>query len=724
MAVYSLADLPSDILRHILHGSRYSFLTLVLWKTGDRHLQAKMVNGVDYLDLKDRRLASTSRYPKMISRLANLRYLSINRGNTNLMPTPKDLSEELQKLNGRKLETLKIKCLQSDQSFCNYVSCVDGVAPTKPVFSEYRRGYSYAFDMEKAFPSLQMLKIGYCDECLLAALPDSLTILKASSMAFQATSDGTMSKLPRSLLVLDLGLVMRPVKRDTSVYEEAFRIIWAHPPPHLHTIKKMWFQPFLHQMGFSFLPRTLVHCLLMSTHNAFRDLSIASLPPLFDTMIIGSRRFDIPTPLDSQCLSQWPQSLKHLEIGFAHSHYLSLDFLSSLPRTLESIVVYKLVQDWEALEECILRAGSSFWPPRLQSLSIKGEAIPQFMVKHLPASLTSFDARYDPATMETSLDASLLDASLLDTTSSSTLNISSTADIATDGIVAAAKIVSSSVTCWPPLLTKLDLFLKQTMNHMCHQWPSHLKDLSLHGTELGTSFSWTQLPSSIHSLTLWISLSPSSLYNNPSFSTHLTSLMMFEWPFSLLSSLPRTLTELSMGKLFNLDDSDYNEANYTTVGQTLLERENACLLDLPPLLRYLQIDSISTSDLGALSGRFLSQLGHLEILNCQHLVLDGNAIQFMPPSLEQLFITLTHLTPELAGFINPLWQKGLITFAPHLAFFVGDVVSEEQSLLLLTQHWPPSWNYSNFTEGLNHRCHQVYSEAKARAALYPDPRIL
>ena len=103
----SLAQFPREILAHILLGPHCSFLSIVLWKCGDRLLQEKLSQCITSIDLKDETQVPLSRWPDCLSRFVNLRHLSIVLSNGYLAGSSSDLQDFMLSLSP-KLEELVV----------------------------------------------------------------------------------------------------------------------------------------------------------------------------------------------------------------------------------------------------------------------------------------------------------------------------------------------------------------------------------------------------------------------------------------------------------------------------------------------------------------------------------------------------------------------------------------------------------------------------------------
>ena len=364
----SLSNFPAEILAHILFGRCNSYLVVQLWKTGDRILQSKLATGIEFVDLKDTLLTSTSRYPKMLSSLCNLRYLSIDRGSYSLMPTSAALSEELRRLHGSKLKTLKLWCSDADLAFGVFPT-LEGHSYDSVIFSQYPRGVSYTFDMNKYFGSLETLKVSHIEDDFLPGLPDSLTELTSPMLGL--TVGGTMAKLPRSLLKLNTDLDWEFSESEVKSNVELNLEIWRDSPPMLHTIRS-----YLIPRGvstFEFLPKSLTKCYLYNHEEPFTIESLASLPPLFNTISTGFQCQPdqcaqwlraLPPHTETICAAftltepwLWPPALTSLE---AQTTDFSNDAIAHLPRTLTN-----LSSCWT-----FSTANSPVWPPSLKHLEL------------------------------------------------------------------------------------------------------------------------------------------------------------------------------------------------------------------------------------------------------------------------------------------------------------------------------------------------------------------
>lgn len=178
-----LRQLPGELLSLILSYNDSSHLVITLWKCGDSTLNAKLSKWIHFIDLQDLNVNSTSRYPKMLSNLPNLRFLRIEKHA--FIAPPHMLSTELRKLSPT-LEVLElaISTIELD-FFLDFPS-----APTEPASVHQRRKNSPpAWDISAYFPRLRRLIAGYNNSGILqlkmlhGLLPSTLEYLEINSLS-------------------------------------------------------------------------------------------------------------------------------------------------------------------------------------------------------------------------------------------------------------------------------------------------------------------------------------------------------------------------------------------------------------------------------------------------------------------------------------------------------------------------------------------------------------
>ena len=163
----TLSQLPGDILAHLIHISDLSPAVIALWKTGNSILNSKLAKSITHVSLKDEIWSSTSRWPTCLSKLQNLRHLSINRSNSYLMSSSAQLSAEIRQLSP-KLQLLRLHSEDAPKAFFNYA------ADDTIINTLYSKGSSRLFDMQAAFPTLETLEVGLNLGRLLASLVKTL----------------------------------------------------------------------------------------------------------------------------------------------------------------------------------------------------------------------------------------------------------------------------------------------------------------------------------------------------------------------------------------------------------------------------------------------------------------------------------------------------------------------------------------------------------------------
>lgn len=106
----NLTHFPGEVLAHLFRLPCASHTVVSLWKCGDSALNAKLARYVDTVILEDQKRYSTSRWPKMLSALQNLRVLSISRNG--ILAPPHILSNEASRLSKTLIE-LEIHCFKA-----------------------------------------------------------------------------------------------------------------------------------------------------------------------------------------------------------------------------------------------------------------------------------------------------------------------------------------------------------------------------------------------------------------------------------------------------------------------------------------------------------------------------------------------------------------------------------------------------------------------------------
>lgn len=378
-----LSELPPEILGEILTGKHYSYLVIALWKCGDLRLNRNLANGITYINLKDTKLTSTSRYPKLLSQLKNLRYLSLDRGKHPLNGEPWCLAAELLLLQGSKLETLQIVESKAFQSLFAYSAPVPPHTTPTPIYTQHSNGTSRFLDFSTLFPLLTKLKFGpetrqgeHLDRNPwgdLAGLPPALTRLSMGHVSYvkpQGTPSRVMALLPRSLISWKLFGKFH----GTFAVDDPF---WVDPPPHLQVLDKIHSTLIRGHHNYECLPRTLTHLSFRPpNHASFHD-NYLTLPPTLTSLgdIVGYIAIDLSLTKSSTNFGAWGalKKLKRLVLRFSGSSALGFpDFIPSLPDTVQMIELrYPERDGWAQMVENFLSKTdvsglliSPLWPLR------------------------------------------------------------------------------------------------------------------------------------------------------------------------------------------------------------------------------------------------------------------------------------------------------------------------------------------------------------------------
>ena len=143
----SLSELTEEILSLIFAGNS-SFLVIDIWKCGDVVMNYKLTRCIYTITLKDRRLYSTSRWPKCLTAFTRLRSLSVTTITT-LMSAPMVLMSEILKLPPT-LESLELLCDDSIWS----VPLLNTSCSSRTNYASYLALLSSSLNREPPFPLL------------------------------------------------------------------------------------------------------------------------------------------------------------------------------------------------------------------------------------------------------------------------------------------------------------------------------------------------------------------------------------------------------------------------------------------------------------------------------------------------------------------------------------------------------------------------------------------
>lgn len=486
-----LDSFPPEILAQILFGECSSYLVFHLIKCGDASLTRKLLRYVEYIDLKDSRRVSRSRYPKLLSGFPNLRYLSIDRPTIFLGNDPIELLAEFEKLPLSKLETLK---LTTHDWF-----------PALMVFSANipDEGFNIHLRLMERFSALTTLSLGVsrlpCKAKILRSLPPTLTCLSGSTLEISTPSEPIFSSLPRSLEVLDT-LVSVLVEPSAALYES--------PPPNLHTIESIYcLQSKVTNL--IWLPRTLKRCSLKSSFTITIE-SLRSLPPQLELTKSISLQYSQIGAGGSVWSAGISAKIRTLELSKAAPNDAIDDsqVLPYLPSSLTSlslvpilIWVYNVVWDFTVVKN---------WPKDLTALTIMPATISSSTLTALPSTIKQLTI--GPWTLE--------------------------------------KFGGDQL---PNALTRLELHLNCFSElDFTSDLPSTLKRLTIKSKALDLPLSNLRLPEGLLYLKTNCLLTP-KVFPSPSSQIQLPStlqtLRLSFWHFSHFGELPRSLTELEVVEL-------------------------------------------------------------------------------------------------------------------------------------------------------------------------------
>lgn len=637
----SLAILPSDILGHILSSVHSSFLIVALWKCGDSLLSRKLAQGVEFVNLKDTRFDSISRYPKLLSELRSLRYLSINRGRFPLTSSPIELSLNLQELQGDKLTTLKLQSFDCGEGLFLYSGPLSDSTHPQPVVTRYPLGYSRYFDIGRHFPSLETLKIDPRDIRFslvdfedFPGLPSTLTKLIIPEMRLKSYDTPACAMLPRNLLTWKSQISWPPSKIDWLPHQSSspcpiYPKFWEDPPQALHTISGIYDSTILGITDMGRLPKTLTFCDFLAFNSSFPETA-ATLPPLISR--ISRRPIDLAgvSPMQEDYLSwNMPHSLTALDLrNSEHDGLIPPKLIPTLPDTIATLsietglfggfgdgMLKKAFEDWSS--KTSPSESSSFWPASLTRLIITG-MIETDIVDYLPQNLKRLELDWE----ENQFDPSPLPQGLY----SLILNIG---------------LPTMLLNRYPKSLTSLSI--GRNMNDISSM-------LLLEGFTPPPSLTYLGLEVPING-------SSKSILNSLVLPPGLKTLSVLTWRPEWFSLLPAALTELVVHHLELVGDDT-----------TTLEQAE-CWRNLPTSLTSLYAAGrIVAGESGRRRGpkkarictsdAYFSALIHLRDLNVRRLGrFEQNILETLPPSIRLLSIVLETATQDSVKHLNPMWQK-------------------------------------------------------------------
>lgn len=328
----SLLLFPIEILALIFNRSASSQHVITLWKCGSQELNRRLVKCITNITLVDRRVTSSSLYPKLLSCFTNLRTLTIDRGNGFLTGSSQLIFKELHKL---PLEMTSISIFAQDAPGC--LNQADG-AP---------------YDWSTVFPELLTLNIEFYSSNRLktmSKLPPKLENFTYSSLSY--FNEETAAELPKSLANVN--------SRPTMHYD----------PPINH--------PRAEQAN---LPFAIV----------YMDEDFAVIPTNLKRMSASAVQHDDGVPIfDAEWIEYLPPTLESFYLY--NVGYFTPSAISRLPRTFQSLIG-ETAMHWPGFAELERDHGLSkvlqVWPPTLTHLDCFRTFCTSTDLRYLPATLTS-----------------------------------------------------------------------------------------------------------------------------------------------------------------------------------------------------------------------------------------------------------------------------------------------------------------------------------------------
>ena len=657
-----LANFPSEVLAEITAYTHGSAAIVSLWKCGNAVLQTKLSQCITKLDLKDQRLVSQSRFPKLICSLKNLRSLVLDRGNWPLMSSSRQLFQEIQSLPLTKLEELNLTC-SFDHSALEFFKFQDGAGSSSK--TAHTGSKITLWNLSHCFPTLRTLKLAFGDELsiplndLLRGLPSTLTHLAIPLPDIKDCQAPLLSLLPTDLLHLEATIaISETAAMDLSPSSPP----WRKPPPHLHTITSIVIRYPDAVSSFKFLPRTITTCDIQCYYWT-SDL-VATLPPGFQGITI-----EHCSQLDP-VVSHWipPLAREMTLLSYTIEHLATtLHFFESLPKTLNTLYLAQEHQDYEwpvAMTSSFSPA--AFWPPGLTSLNISPYLLSSEHLGTLPVTLTSL--------MVTWSSGEPIDCAQL-----------------------------------PRGLEELYVFLQSDLStlSLLPGFSNSLRSLALFADGTGSKVSWqilTVLPSSLRSLEVESDLDPwmSCLHDDIKLPPSLTKLEVSYWPHDCFAQLPSSL------RSFTVSNSHFL-ASYGADTIDYFEKLPAGLEDINMRFRG---DKSSMNI--CCTGTSFSQLVNLKSIRA-NLRFDGSLFKTISeklPKLTMLSVDEICLTPEYAPMI-PL----------NLELNMGTM--NEAEIKTWATYWPPASEWvSHLRTALSYssvaRARRI--KAKEYAQQYPAPQ--
>ena len=607
------ASLPDRVLAQILGYEVSSFAVISLWKAGNKKLMYKLAHSCERVILKDDSKGSTSRWPKMLTELRQLRELTIKRSFGYLM-SPIPLSFELLKLPPT-LKKLNIDCFEIINAFWNFdrFKLPDGTL--QPIDMSKVDILELALrDISLVWPRLETFKINslkagsFLQPSIVTVLPQSLTELSL----FTTMEQEILDALPPSLTSISASR-FRDVSKWPPLITE-LNVISVTPRSALQTLRS--------------LPKSLkgsIHDLEVITFN--KSLAEALPPSLEDLHIsqyIDTSSFE--ESINGPWTKAFPPALKTLKLS-PSLMLLDVAHIASLPRTLTSLkgllADYLNIHDYatQGDDKSAYKLNLDLWPPNLQTLCLSGRiSISSLVLPCLPVTLRHLEFSA-PSSIDSHLPPLL-----------TTLKIYNSATVTFE-------------LPFPPNLTHL--YLEGDIDYVPNSpWPSSLLTIeNPFNSSSVLDFERVILdraPSTLQSLTmrsitkLWKSLPPS-------LTSFISSVSGPPPDMEDFASLPTTL--LIIGANF--------KQNHGLLDENTLAR-------LPKNLTRLRIHNCY------FTSRILPLLPRrLRFLDVVIISFDIDSIKKMPDCIEECKLTELAPTPENEELINALPDSLFMTPSPY-----------------------------------------------------------
>lgn len=418
-ARFSLSRLPKEVLAQLLT-STSSFLVINLYLCGDKRLNYKLEHGgCVEVDLLDRKMDSKSRFPKLLSKLLQLRSLKIIRFGHLLYPHGY-LSLALQELSPELLK-LEIHSFGCYEALLRYPDPNVDTYPDGVVFM-YDKGPSRLWNIGERFPNLQELKIGRNVKGVfsrakapislhdLVVLPDSL-IHFSMNLAFVGDFEDLASVLPRNLQIFEsfrldtvnvkfwppnltyLSHMDSPGRTHNPSAEYYQRL--GLTPRSMAQIRFFSQQTFNPDFAASMPPNLHFLCFNAIADAEFHRLGIV---PWMKALPVRLKSLDIWTPLSYELLASLPRTLTFLSapLDFLDlaDHFSQPDVWRETRRRRKrcETKLEREIRENPTLSYPLPPVDHSFWPPDLQTLDMmfedEYEVATEAQIQLFPRTLT------------------------------------------------------------------------------------------------------------------------------------------------------------------------------------------------------------------------------------------------------------------------------------------------------------------------------------------------